>query len=231
VAISLSSSGGASGSTNSLAITGVTAAAGTILGVTALGVVGSNTATAVSGVTDNAAGGSNPYALPPGAASGSFFASQSQFSCIATLWTQVVRPLSASTITITWSGGPPFFTLGQYGVWAGIGTGAITVAAANTQFLTSPSSAATPTVSAGNNNLVIATANLNGAISSASASYTVLTAENFAAWLGTTAAGATSSTLTFTAASPLWSTSLVAIGQPPARPVVRSAAVSRASNW
>ena len=231
MAISLSSSGGTTGSTGTLAITGVTAAAGTILGVVGLGVIGSNTLTAVSGVTDNAAGGSNPYTIPPGAASGSFFSGQSQFSCIATAWVQVVRALSSSTVTITWSGGPPTFTIGQYAVFAGVGTGAVTVAAANTQFLTSPSSAATPTVTAGNNNVVIAAANLNGSVSSASNSYSVLTTEHIAAWLGTTAAGTTNSTLTFGGASPLWSTSLVAIGQQAPRSPVRLAAVSRAANW
>ena len=73
IALTSTKDGAATGTLN---ITGVTAAAGTILGVVGLGVISSNTTLAVTGASDNATGGSNAYALPAGAASGSFFSGQ-----------------------------------------------------------------------------------------------------------------------------------------------------------
>jgi hypothetical protein len=207
MAIALVTSGNVSGSGNTLSVTGVTAAAGSVLAITVLGVNTGNNAVGVSGASG---GAGNTYNIPAGAVAGSYFTSQNQYATVATIWCQITTALSSATVTVTFTGSPGF-TEATWASYSGISAGAGTVAATSTPFLTSAGTAASPTVAAGATNLVIAVCSVNGSAASVSNSYALLT-DDFSAWVGTTSAGNTSTTFTLSGTPPIWATTIVAIG-------------------
>lgn len=231
MAIAQVATGAASGSGTTLALTGVTCAAGNVLAIDVLAVNTGNTPISVTSVTDNAGGSTNAYSIPAPANTGAFFTSQNQFAAVATVWCQVTTALSAATVTITFSTSAGF-SEAEFGTYSGVPGNSVTLAAASSTLLTTASSAASPSAGATPGCLAIAVCNVNGAASSVSSSY-ALRPDNISAWLGTTAAGSTSTTFTLTASSPVWGTTITVIGAPvtPGALVVPQAAVMQAANW
>lgn len=218
------------GTGTSLTLTGVTCAAGNILAVTAFAVNTGNSPVAVSSVTDSAGG--NTWNLPAGSQTGAFFSGQNQFSDIATAWCQVTNALSAGTVTINLSTTAGVTIQACWSTYSGLPGGAVTVAATSTSILAVTTSAASPSAAADASSLALAAVNVNGVASSVTASYALISG-NFAAWRGTTAAGATSTTFTLSASDPVWATTITVISAAATPPplVVPQAAVMQAANW
>lgn len=217
---------------SSSSITGVTCAQGNYLSIQVLLVASGNNPVTVASASDNAAGSANVYNIPAGANGGAFFASQNQFASIATIWCEVKTALSGNTITLVLNGTATVATIVTGETFSGLPAGCVTLTELLTSFLSTVSSAASPSGGARAGSLAIANVNVNGAASSVSNSY-ALNPSSFSAWRGPVADGNTSTTFTLTASSPVWSTTLVVIGQPgtPQPLVVPQAAVMQAANW
>lgn len=210
MAFSLASSGGAASGT----LTGVTAAQGTLIAITAFGVATGNVAVTLTSVTDDTAGG-NTYSSIPAVASSAFFATPNQTSSQVTVWALVTNALSANTITVAFSGASVI--IASYTVWTGVPAGTTVLATALTAgILANKSSQAVPAAPAPAGGLSIANINLNGSISSFTGGYTVVAPENNMGYLVTAASGLTSTTATFAGASDTWAASNVIFGPPPA---------------
>jgi hypothetical protein len=221
--VALLTSGTASGSGTTLTITGVTCAAGNVVEIFPFAVMTGNNPITVLSVTDSVGG--NLWNIPAAANTGAFFTAQNQYAGQATAWCQPKNALSSATITVTFSVSAAF-SASDYGTWSGVAAGAVTLAAAASAVLASVGSQASPSVQAPNGALVTASVSVNGAASSASNSYALLTS-SYAAWLQTSAAGATATTLTLTATDPVWTVTTVAIGPPPAPAGARGPARAR----
>lgn len=232
MAFTLASSGGAGpGSGTSQTLTGITASAGNMIVLNGLGVMTGNNSVTLSSVTDNTAGG-NTYTSIPQVASGAFFGTANQFSAQVTVYCLVVNALSSNSITLTWSASTAVL-LAEWSVWSGVPAGTTVLATALTaNILAAKASQNVPAVSAAGGALCIAMVNLDGAISSVTNSYAILTPENFSAWLVPAGPGSKSTTATFAGTSNVWAASNVAFGPlAPPRPRVTLAAVSRAASW
>ena len=221
MAFTLASSGGNSAGASSAPLT-VTAAQGTLIVITAFGVATGNVAVSLTSVTDNTSGG-NTYSNIPAVASSAFFATPNQTSTQVTVWCLVQNALSASTITVAFSGAT--FVIASYTVWSGIPAGTTVLSTALTpSILAHVSSQAVPAALSPAGGLAIANVNLNGAVSSFSGGYTVVAPEANMGYLVTSASGLTSTTATFAGASDTWAASNVVFGAPPSSAPLPAAA-------
>jgi hypothetical protein len=215
VTIALVSSTYAAGSGSSVTIDSVTAAAADVIAVGAFGVMSSDTAVTVTGVSDSA---SNSWNLPAGAAVGYYYSAESDYVGLAIAWCTVTNALSDSTVTVDFSAST-VYCVAPLGIWSGVAAGAVTALASTATYGTSSTSLTGPSVSPpAANYLVVTQAGVDGSYSSVGGSWALLPQDS-SAWIATPGSGAQSASFSNGSAVPAWCAATVAIGPAITSPV------------
>lgn len=228
MAFGFGSAAGNFSSGTSVAVTGVTAASGTFLVITVIGVRTGDNSVTITGASDNAAGSTNVYTRVTDVESGAFDSTTNQFSAQSVIWCPVTTALSSNTVTVTFSAST-VAAIAEVAVFTGppAGTGELAFGL-TAAILASKTSQALPSVSAPSGALVVGIVNLNGAISSMSASFTVLNPEKISGYLITSGSGTVSTTATYAGASETWAAATVVFGPPTAISLAESGSAADA---